>query len=128
MERFEKKTDPLISGKAFQQRMVRRLFYALTVIVDSLILGVFGYVFLEGMRWEQALLNAATLLSGLGCPKCRRNRDRNCLPAPMLCSADLSSLLYRGSLSSQFYTECCIIFIGKNSYPHASQGAIHQRP
>ncbi|HAK64177.1 MAG TPA: hypothetical protein DCO82_13145 [Alphaproteobacteria bacterium] len=63
---FEKKTDPLISGKAFQQRMVRHLFYALTVIVVSLMLGVFGYVFLEGMRWEQALLNAATLLSGLG--------------------------------------------------------------
>jgi hypothetical protein len=46
--------------------MAHHVLAALCLLGGGLMLGILGYVFLEGMAWEQALLNSATLLTGMG--------------------------------------------------------------
>ena len=39
---------------------------AMAVIAGSLVIGILGYRYIEGMRWIDAYLNAAMLLGGMG--------------------------------------------------------------
>jgi hypothetical protein len=39
---------------------------ATTLIIVSLVIGMFGYVFYEQLSWTDAFLNAAMLLGGMG--------------------------------------------------------------
>ncbi len=63
---YEHRSQPLLSPAAFLVRMGRHGVVALGVVVGSLVIGMAGYHFLEGLSWVDSLLNAAMLLGGMG--------------------------------------------------------------
>ncbi len=63
---FEHRQQPLISRKSFLRRQIKFLLIAVAVILGSLGIGIFGYHFLEGLSWIDALLNSAMILGGMG--------------------------------------------------------------
>ena len=63
---FESKHQPLLSRKAFAQRVARNFGAASLLIVLSLLAGMAGYHYFEEMAWIDAFANAAMILSGMG--------------------------------------------------------------
>jgi len=63
---LEAKTHPVLSRAGFARRMVRSLVLALGMIAVSLIAGMCGYHYLEGLPWLDAFLNASMILGGMG--------------------------------------------------------------
>ena len=63
---YERRSQPLISVAKFRIRLIFHALLALGVVAGSILLGMLGFVLFEGMGWERGLLNAATLISGLG--------------------------------------------------------------
>jgi len=63
---FEHREDPLLPRRAFISRQLRSLGLGLVLIVVSLIIGMLGYHMLEGLEWDDAFVNAAMILSGMG--------------------------------------------------------------
>ena len=64
--RFESKHQPLLSRRLFLKRLARNLAAAAILIGISLLAGMVGYRYLEGMSWIDAFVNAAMILSGMG--------------------------------------------------------------
>jgi hypothetical protein len=64
--RYETKRQPLLNRRAFARRMARNFGAASLLIGISLLLGMMGYHWLEGMAWIDAFANAAMILSGMG--------------------------------------------------------------
>jgi hypothetical protein len=63
---YESKHEALLSRKHFIRRLAQS-FAASTVLIGvSLVGGMLGYRFLEGMEWIDAFANAAMILSGMG--------------------------------------------------------------
>jgi len=60
------KFSSLLPMGAFIKRVLRNLFFGLTIIAISLGLGMFGYRHFEKMSWVDAYENAAMILSGMG--------------------------------------------------------------
>jgi hypothetical protein len=63
---FEHKSEPLVGGAVFAQRMVRCSVAAGILVLGSLLLGIVGYRAFEHLDWIDAFLNAAMLLGGMG--------------------------------------------------------------
>jgi hypothetical protein len=63
---FEHRKQPLLPQHDFLIRQLISLLVALVIIFCSLLLGVLGYHYLEGLAWLDALLNASMLLGGMG--------------------------------------------------------------
>jgi len=63
---YESKHQPLISRKAFAKRLAKSFAAATLLIGLSLLAGVLGYRYFEGMEWIDAFANAAMILSGMG--------------------------------------------------------------
>jgi hypothetical protein len=63
---YESKYQPLISRQAFARRLARNVATAAVLIGVSLIGGMIGYRYLEGMAWIDAFANASMILSGMG--------------------------------------------------------------
>jgi hypothetical protein len=63
---FEHHTAPLLDHIAFLRRMLRFAGIAAVLVAGSLLLGVFGYHFICGLGWIDALLNASMILTGMG--------------------------------------------------------------
>lgn len=63
---FEHRKQPLIKPRDFLIRQLISLMVAMGIILGSLLLGVLGYHYLEGMAWIDALVNASMLLGGMG--------------------------------------------------------------
>jgi len=57
---------PLAPRKLFLRRLAQNAGIALIAVGGSLVLGMWGYRYFEGMRWIDAFLNAAMLLGGMG--------------------------------------------------------------
>ena len=64
--KFEHKSQPLLSSRAFGMRLARNLAAGAVLVVSSLFVGACGYHWFEGMRWLDATLNAAMILTGMG--------------------------------------------------------------
>jgi hypothetical protein len=64
--RYESKHQPLLSRAAFARRLARNFAAASLLIGVSLLAGMAGYHWLEGMAWIDAFANAAMILSGMG--------------------------------------------------------------
>ena len=64
--RFESKHQPLLSRRLFVRRLARNFAAALVLIGLSLLAGMAGYRYFEGMPWIDAFLNAAMILGGMG--------------------------------------------------------------
>lgn len=63
---YEHKKQPLLSQKAFFQRIAVHIFMALALLLISLGIGIWGYIAFENLAWRDAFLNAAMLLGGMG--------------------------------------------------------------
>jgi len=63
---FEHRKQPLLTPREFLKRELIYLFVASLIIIGSLLLGVFGYHYLEGLTWVDSLVNASMILGGMG--------------------------------------------------------------
>ena len=63
---FENRSRPLLSRRAFYVRLGRSTAVASGIVVVSLGIGMVGYHEFEGLRWLDAFLDSAMILSGMG--------------------------------------------------------------
>ena len=63
---FEHHAQPLLSRGQFVARLVQSGGITLGLVGVSLLVGMIGYRFLEGLSWIDAFLNASMLLGGMG--------------------------------------------------------------
>jgi hypothetical protein len=63
---YEHRTHPLLPRAKFLQRLATHVGIAMVVVAGSLIAGMAGYWYFEGLSWLDAFLNAAMLLGGMG--------------------------------------------------------------
>jgi hypothetical protein len=63
---YERKEHPPISHASFVRRLVLHATAAIGLLLFSLLAGMAGYVYFEGLAWLDAFLNAAMLLGGMG--------------------------------------------------------------
>ncbi|HEX5269543.1 MAG TPA: hypothetical protein VFW33_03600 [Gemmataceae bacterium] len=63
---YESKHQPLLGRGAFLRRVARSFGASSLLIGVSLVAGMAGYHWLEGMAWIDAFANAAMILSGMG--------------------------------------------------------------
>jgi hypothetical protein len=63
---FERHREPLLPRGDFLRRVARFLILDLLVISFALLLGIFGYHFIEGLGWIDSTLNASMILGGMG--------------------------------------------------------------
>ncbi len=63
---YEHRTAPLLPFPAFLKRLASHAGVAIGVVLGSLVIGILGYHFLEGLAWIDALVNAAMILGGMG--------------------------------------------------------------
>ena len=63
---FEHRHETLLPFPLFMRRVARWTALAIAVIVVSLVVGVCGYHYIDGMSWIDSLLNASMILGGMG--------------------------------------------------------------
>jgi hypothetical protein len=63
---YEHHTAPLLPFSKFLKRLASHSGVAIVVILGSLVIGILGYHFLEGLIWIDALVNASMILGGMG--------------------------------------------------------------
>lgn len=63
---FENRSSPLATRQAFIRRLWRSVLLGAAISVATLIVGMGGYHFLEGMNWVDAFANASMILAGMG--------------------------------------------------------------
>lgn len=63
---FEHKNEPLLPRDLFVKRMLKHLLLGVVTILFSLMIGIIGYHYLEGIGWIDSLLEASMILGGMG--------------------------------------------------------------
>lgn len=63
---FEHRSAPLLPRRAFINRQIKSAGLGLLLIAGSLLIGIAGYHVFEGLAWDDAFVNAAMILSGMG--------------------------------------------------------------
>ena len=63
---YESRADSPLSRLQFMRRLSRHVAAAVGLLLGSLLLGMWGYVYFENLAWRDAFLNAAMLLGGMG--------------------------------------------------------------
>ena len=63
---FEGRHQPLLSRTAFFRRLARHFLASALLVGGSLLGGMAGYRYFEGMSWIDAYANATMILSGMG--------------------------------------------------------------
>ncbi len=63
---YESRRQPVASRRHFARRLALSIAAAASIIGLSLVAGILGYRYLEGMSWLDAFLNAAMILGGMG--------------------------------------------------------------
>ena len=63
---YEARHQPLLSREAFVRRLAAHFLATVLFVGVSLLGGMAGYRYLEGMSWIDAYANAAMILSGMG--------------------------------------------------------------
>ncbi|SRR6185369_9962177 len=66
MNRFERKSQPLISRSQFARRMAAYSAFASGFLCFSLAIGTLGYAHFADLPVEDAFLNASMILTGMG--------------------------------------------------------------
>jgi hypothetical protein len=64
--KLETRTQPLLCPRAFAGRVAKSFGVSAAFIGLSLLAGMAGYHWLEGLAWIDAYINAAMILSGMG--------------------------------------------------------------
>jgi hypothetical protein len=63
---YERRSMPLLPRAAFLRRLAAHSGIASLIVGGSLLVGMIGYRYLEGLTWLDAFVNAAMLLGGEG--------------------------------------------------------------
>ena len=63
---YESRRHPPLSGRGFARRVAIHFAGSAALVVGSLLIGITGYEYFEGLQWRDAFLNAAMLLGGMG--------------------------------------------------------------
>jgi hypothetical protein len=63
---FENRSQPLISRGAFLRRLVGSTSIGIGFVAVSLLIGISGYHFFEGLNGIDSFLNASMILGGMG--------------------------------------------------------------
>jgi hypothetical protein len=63
---FEHRKDELLPRSQFIRRVVNYSLLSIGTITISLLIGILGYHYLEGLSWIDSLVNASMLLGGMG--------------------------------------------------------------
>ena len=63
---YESRRQPPLSRARFTRRLLAHVAVAMGLVFFSLGVGMLGYVVFECLPWEDAFLNAAMLLGGMG--------------------------------------------------------------
>lgn len=63
---YEARHQPLLSRAAFFRRLATHFVVSVLFVSISLLVGMAGYRYFEGMSWIDAYANAAMILSGMG--------------------------------------------------------------
>ena len=63
---YERRSQPLAQRSLFYRRVVASFTSGLLIVVASMLVGMCGYHYLEGLGWLDAFVNAAMILSGMG--------------------------------------------------------------
>jgi hypothetical protein len=66
LERLERHNQKLLSQREFYKRLVLFGLLSMGIILVSLVIGMAGYISLEGLGMVDAFLNAAMLMGGMG--------------------------------------------------------------
>ncbi|HEY2933635.1 MAG TPA: hypothetical protein VGK99_18010 [Acidobacteriota bacterium] len=63
---FERRGEHLLPVDQFTLRLLRYFGVVVVVLANSLLLGILGYHYIQGLAWVDALLNASMILGGMG--------------------------------------------------------------
>ena len=63
---YEHRSAPPLPLPAFLRRIARHFGFASLIVAASLLVGMAGYAYFEGLSWVDAFLNASMLLGGMG--------------------------------------------------------------
>jgi hypothetical protein len=63
---YESRKRPPLSRTHFARRLAWHFAGAAALVLGSLLVGMAGYSYFEGLAWRDAFLNAAMLLGGMG--------------------------------------------------------------
>lgn len=63
---YESKDQPLLPARHFRLRIVKHILYAVLVLILTIAIGSAVHVYLESVSWQDALLNTALIVSGIG--------------------------------------------------------------
>lgn len=66
IDMYERNSEQLISTGRFMWRLVRHGLYVIGILTLSALVGVAGFMVIEGYDFEDALLHATHILAGLG--------------------------------------------------------------
>lgn len=65
-QRFEHKSEPLLSSQGFTKRLAWYTFFGLLFIFFSLLIGAVGYRYFAHLGWVDAFYNASMICAGMG--------------------------------------------------------------
>jgi hypothetical protein len=63
---YENRSRPLLTRREFALRLSRHALVSVMLLVFSLLVGMYGYMYFEHLAWRDAFLNSAMLLGGMG--------------------------------------------------------------
>jgi len=63
---FEHKSEPVLPLSKFVRRLLLSIGLGAGLILASLVIGMAGYHYFEGLSWIDGYVNAAMILSGMG--------------------------------------------------------------
>lgn len=63
---YENYSQPILPFRKFRIRLLKNFIWACLILLLSLLAGILGYHFLEGLSWVDSMLNAAMILTGMG--------------------------------------------------------------
>jgi hypothetical protein len=64
--RYESRTERLLPRRRFVRRLLLHLSVAAALVLVSLVIGIAGYAYFEGLPWLDGFVNSAMLLGGMG--------------------------------------------------------------
>jgi len=63
---YERRSEEIVSVPSFIARMLRAFVATLIIVCVSLSIGTLGYSYFLGKPWDDGLVNAAMILTGMG--------------------------------------------------------------
>jgi hypothetical protein len=95
---YERRGHPLLPMPAFLRRVAFNFFIGMAFIVVSLVLGMVGYRYFEGMGLVDSFLNASMILSGMGPASALRTEGGKIFAGAYALYSGLAVLLVAGLL------------------------------